>query len=146
LPRLIRTRFEGLDRQFATDEADGFGNDLPGTELRLRDSCEHQPDSRINPSAMQFHDGLINLACEGLPLCSVNLPDVLPITLAKSMPEIREVFANPCPVATEPSDHFCARWRREFSQRFSERLTNAFTYSLAGLPLRDTSPAGSQLH
>jgi hypothetical protein len=61
--------------------------------------------------AMQFHGGLINLACEGLPLRTVNLPHVLPITLAKSTPEIKKVFADLGTVAGKPSDDCGARRR-----------------------------------
>src|ERR1017187_148137 len=129
-----------------TGKAHGFGNYVQGPELRLRNSCEHRTGSRKNPLAMQFHGHQIDFAGEGFSSCSVNFSFVLRIPIAKGVPEIRKVLANLCPVATESSDHFCARWRREFSQRLSNLLTNTFTYSMAGLLLCDASPAGSQRH
>jgi hypothetical protein len=94
---------------------------------------------------MQFRDGPINLAGEGFPLRTMNFPRVLPITLAKRTPKIGKVFADLGPVASKTSDDGGARGRREFPQRFGKSLTNTLTCSMTILPLRVTSPAGSQL-
>jgi hypothetical protein len=94
---------------------------------------------------MQFRDGPINLASEGLPLRTVNFPHVIPITLAKRTPKIGKVFADLGPVASKPSDNCGARWRRKFPQGLGKSLTNTLTWSMTILSLRGTSPAGLQL-
>jgi hypothetical protein len=111
---LATERFVRLDREFATRETHGFGNHIPGVELRVWNSCEHQRDNRIKPLAIQFRYGPINLAGEGLPLRTVNFPHVLLMTLAKRTPEIRKIFADLGPVASKTSDDGGARGRREF--------------------------------
>ena len=60
--RLTAIIFVELNREFVTGEANSFGNDIRGAELRLRNTCEYQPDNRINPLAMQLHNGLLSLA------------------------------------------------------------------------------------
>ena len=43
--RLTAIIFVELNREFVTGEANSFGNDIRGAELRLRNTCEYQPDN-----------------------------------------------------------------------------------------------------
>jgi hypothetical protein len=87
----------------------------------------------------------MNLGGEGLPIRMVHISDVLPVTLAKSTPEIGKGFANLAKVASKPPDDVGARGRRKFSQRFNKSLTNTLIYSTPILLPSGTSPAYLQL-
>src|ERR1035441_8420822 len=95
----------------------------------------------------------MHLASEDFPLHATSFPRVLHITVVYGTPELREGFANSCPMAGNAPNNLRARWGWKFSQRLREFQADLLTCSINTLtyprPTLDSPrlwPAGTQLH
>jgi len=86
----------------------GFGDDVHGSEPRRGYAREHQLNGWVETFPMQFRNAAKNIIGDSLPLRVVGLLLMFHVAFPKSTPQIREIFADLSPVASETPDDFGA--------------------------------------